>query len=439
MTFSKCSFVVVACAAAVFGCSGRPNNNNEKITIEEATSYISGYVANGDFSGVAVIARSGKILVSASFGYADIESQSGLDFDTSFHIASLSKTFTGAAIMRLVEDGKVTLDASLATYIPEFPDANRITILHLLRHESGIPDYWTAPDISEISQQPITTDELILWLGKRSLEFAPGSQSRYSNSGYAVLAAVIERVSGQPYHTYLAEYVYPPGALDQTHEFRGHADATGYQPSYEEAGIAPAPTYNPSFLLGAGSLESTANDLIVWCNEFIRDRRSPDSTQLAYGWGSRKSGERQWLEQSGRNPGYASHLRAYPDEGLCIVVLSNIESESVNSIAQGLAGLSAGENVPSPARRNVELLTVNQMEDFVGQYQIEPGSIVDVRVTAAGLELAGTNGPFLPLEAIDKDRFFYRQLHVEIGVDRDADDNVIALLWGGSYPLPKLK
>lgn len=439
MLFSKRSFMVFAFATLAVACSGQSDSNNERNLIENANDYISGYVENGDFSGIAVISRSGDILVNASFGYADIESRSEINFHTSFHIASLSKTFTSAAIMHLVEDGSVSLDESLATYIPNFPDADRITIRHLLRHESGIPDYWTASDIGDISQRLITTDELILWLGKRPLEFAPGSQSRYSNSGYAVLAAVIERVSGQPYHIYLAEHVYPPGALDQTREFRGHADAIGYQPSYEEAGIAPAPTYNPSFLLGAGSLESTPSDLIDWCNEFIRSHRDPDTKHLTYGWGLRKSGGRQWLEQSGRNPGYASHLRAYPDEELCIVVLSNIESESVNSIAEGLASLADGENVLAPVQRNIKPLLLNQMEDLVGQYQIEPGRIVEVRRTAAGLVLAGTSGPFLPLEAIGEDRFFYRQLYVEIEIDRDADENVIALLWGGSYPLPKTR
>lgn len=439
MMLRKRSFMMLACIAAFVACSEQSEYADRNMLSEHARSYVSGYVANGDFSGIAVVSQSGSILVSESFGYSDIKSQSAPDLHTSFHIASLSKTFTSAAIMRLVENGMVKLDASLATYIPDFPDADRITIHHLLRHESGIPDYWTAPDISEISQRPLSTDELILWLGQRPLEFAPGSQSRYSNSGYAVLAAVIESVSGQPYHDYLSTHVYPPEVLDMTREFRGQADAIGYQPSYEAAGIAPAPTYNASFLLGAGSLESTADDLIAWCDEVIRSHQTRGSAQLIYGWGARESDDRQWLEQSGRNPGYASHLRVYPDESLCIVVLSNIESESVNAIAEGLASLAAGQKVTPPAQRDLKLLAPNQMEDFTGLYQIEPGRNVEVRGTAAGLVLAGTGGPFLPLEAMGEDRFFYRQLYVEIGVERDADDNVIALLWGGTYPLPKIK
>ncbi len=424
---------------ALFGCQPdaaeviEPGLDNRLQKIAEP------FFANRDFSGIVAVARGGRMIGKATVGFSDFQSSTAHDEHTSFHVASISKTFTAAAIRRLASQGRLSLDDPLSDFLPDFPDGDRITLLHLLGHQSGVPDYWSLPDVSAYSSRQTSTEEIIAWLASQQLDFAPGSASAYSNSGYALLAAVIEQVAEQSYHEYLHQEIFPAASLKETSLYSNDADAVGYSPAYGRDRIEPSPPYDPSMLVGAGSLKSTASDLLGWCGSFNSEFSNTESTNASYGWGVRQKGKRRWVEQTGRNPGFSAHLRAYPDSGVCIVVLSNIESDSVAALGAAAAATVFGELVTGPAERPAIALSQDELAPYVGRFEIFPGNTVEVALGGDGLVLRGRNGAFLPLEATGKDTFFYRQLYTTIAAERDEAGKVTALLWGGSAKLPRVE
>ena len=432
-----CSPVLVLLILLTASCGQTIETSSEEDFSTKTKLHVAAYTQNKDFSGIVAISVAGELLVDEPFGFADVDSQQVATLDTSFHIASLSKTFTAAAIRILIENRQLGLEDPVSLYLPDFPRGQAITIRHLLAHQSGIPDYWSLPDAHELSLEYITVEDLVSWLGQHPLEFEPGSQSRYSNSGYALLAAIIERASDLKYHDYIQKQITGPAELSSVREFGGSADAIGYEPSYSVSGVTRNRNYNPSILIGAGSLKSSTRDLVAWCQlNIVQMKNSGDP--FTYGWGERKDGDLVWLEQTGRVSGFASHIRAYPETETCIVVLSNIESDAVSAIGKDLFQILSGGSLSPPNIRSPHTVDESQLSDYVGWFEIQPGQSVEIVQTNNGLMLRGLNGPFLPLEPTEKDVFFYRQLYVEIEAHRGGDGSVDALLWGREYPMPRI-
>lgn len=397
------------------------------------------FFANRDFSGVVAVSRDGELIGEAAVGFADAEKARAPDLHTSFHVASISKTFTAAAIRALLSQDRLALNDPIARFLPDFPKASAITIRHLLDHQSGVPDYWSLAEVNEYASRRTSIDELVAWLGTKPLDFEPGSSNSYSNSGYALLAAVVEAASETDYHDYLIHYVFPAAGLEETSAFEQDADATGFVPSYAADRIGPSAPYDASILIGAGSIKSTAADLLSWCDAFIADFVDDTSPVFVHGWGVRKENGRRRAEQTGRNPGFSAHLRAYPDSRTCVVVLSNIESDSVTTLGAGASAIAFGEKTTAPAARPLISVPQSKLAALVGRFQISPGRTVETSLGANGLLLRGQNGPFLPLESIGQDKFFYRQLYTTVEAERDESGLVTALLWGGSYRLPRVE
>ena len=416
---------------------GKPIGTEDRLEVAGA-ALVDRYFGNGDFSGISIVSKSGQVLFEYSAGFLELGKDKMPTRDSSFHIASISKTFTAAAIRKLIDQGEVALDDRLIEFLPTFPGAGEITIRHLLNHESGLPDFWSQPDIGEVSRRSNSMQQLVDWIGDKPRDHVPGAKSVYSNSGYLVLAAVVEAVSGMSYYGFLDEQVMRPAGLAHTGRYATDADASGYQPSFGASRVSPPAAYDPSLLIGSGSLKSTAADLLAWCDKFNEDFNDAGTAPFLYGWGVRQSEDRRWVQQTGRNPGFAAHIRAYPDSETCIILLSNIESEAVAELGAGLAALAFGEELQPPALRAVARLPAEKLAGYVGYYDAGPGNRLEVRLVNDGLELRGGAGAFLPLEPIGGDRFFYRQLNVEVIGQRDASGAVSALLWDGKYPLPRI-
>lgn len=396
------------------------------------------FAGNGDFSGVVAIARNGELRGHAAVGRKESGDPYLPDLDTSFHIASVSKTFTAAAIRALVSDGLLAMDDTIADHLADYPSGELITIRQLLDHQSGIPDYWKLADVSATMARSPSTQELVRWLAAQPLAFEPGSQSAYSNSGYAILAAVIESVARQPYHTFLEKRVYPSAGLQRTSAYNNDADVGGRLPDFKPRMSQPSQPYDPAILVGAGSLKSTANDLLRWCDAFLTDYLDAATPKLLHGWGVRQENGRQHAEQTGRNPGFSAHIRAYPDARTCVVVLSNLESEAVTAIGAGAAAIAFGDPVTLPELRQIVDVPEGALRAIVGRYEIAPGEHLEVKYGPEGLLLRGNNGPFLPLEPLSNDRFFYRQLYTSLTAERDDSGRVEALLWGGNWKLDRI-
>jgi CubicO group peptidase (beta-lactamase class C family) len=222
--------------------------------------------------GMAVgVSHQGKVVFARGYGLSDIEHRSPLTPDSPFLLASVTKQFTAAAILLLVQDGKVALEDKLSKYLPQFAQPADVTVYQLLVHTSGIPDYAEDPAGSPTKSVPKTLDDMVAWIGRLQAErrFAPGAAWGYSNSNYVLLGKIVEQASGSPLPDFFRQRLFAPAGLKDT-AFDDPADVVpgrvrGYRRARGAAsGFANADWISPTIPGAAGGLRTTINDLLRW-------------------------------------------------------------------------------------------------------------------------------------------------------------------------------
>jgi D-alanyl-D-alanine carboxypeptidase len=289
---------------------------------------------------VVIVSQDGKPLLKKTYGVADMEKKTPLAFTDAMRIASVTKTFTAAAIMLLEEDGKLSLQDEITRHLPDFPThGHKITIAHLLSHISGIAVYTESPKFREIVREGMTNADVMNFIRSLPLSSAPGTVNDYNNSGYYVLGAVIEKVSGVPYAEFLDKRIFTP--LKMTDTFVDGATSKQAIAGYRVQGerTAPAPKVNPAMSYSAGALVSTANDMArwvaaverrellkpaTWTRMLTRTTMVDGSTaDYAHGWRLRQLRGLNTIEQGGNISGFQSQLMMFPKEKLSFIFISN--------------------------------------------------------------------------------------------------------------------
>ena len=227
------------------------------------------YTKYDQFNGTALVADNGKVIYKKGFGLANMEWNIPNTPDTKFRLGSITKQFTATLVLQLVEQGKIKLDGKLIDYLPDYRNdtGSKVTIHHLLSHTSGIPSYTALPNFAQnISRNPYTVDEFVKKYASGDLEFEPGTKFAYNNSGYFLLGAIIEKVTGKPYEQVVKENIFDPaGMKDSGYDHWGtilKKRATGYTKT--SRGYDTAPYLDMSIPYAAGSLYSTVEDLYLW-------------------------------------------------------------------------------------------------------------------------------------------------------------------------------
>ena len=318
-----------------------------------AEAVIQRHIAAKTFSGVVLIADRGKPVFRKAYGVANREWNMAMTPDTVFRIGSTTKTFTAAAILRLVEEGKLGLDDPIAKYYPAAPKAwAGITLRNLLTHTSGIANYI---EINGIIRGAVrlqeTPDDLVALVRDRPLDFPPGSKFKYSNTGYVLLGMVIAKVSGQTYAHYLDNAFFKPLGLAHT-AYDDLADvvakrASGYWRPGPAGAWENARLMTPEALDAAGALRSNADDLLKWDQALHRGNiLSPASRRAmftdeghGYGLGSFvevRHGHRLW-DHGGNLAGFCNAFEYYPDDGVTVIVMDNVEGQDAETLAKELA------------------------------------------------------------------------------------------------------
>ncbi|GAC1475338.1 MAG: serine hydrolase domain-containing protein [Isosphaeraceae bacterium] len=321
-------------------------------------------VKNDRFCGAILVARDGKVLARRGYGMANLELEVPNTPETRFRLGSLTKQFTATALMILRERGKVDVHEKVKTYLPESPRAwDEVTLHHLLTHTSGIPSYTSLPDYLTRMREPTTPDQLLARFKDRPLEFPPGSKYQYSNSGYAVLGKVIEAVSGRGYADFLHEAIFEPLNMKNTGYDRSPPILKHRASGYTRSLLA---TINADYLdmsipYAAGGLYSTVDDLLLWDraldSEKLVSRKTlemmftPFKENYGYGWLITREFGRAMLSHQGGINGFVTDIRRFPDEKLCVIVMSNFEVAPVESIAHDLSAIALGEPISAPVHR----------------------------------------------------------------------------------------
>ncbi len=316
---------------------------------------------SADSPGLAVgLMCGGRLIFARGYGLADLDKRTSITASTDFRLASLTKQFTAMAVMLLVHDGRLKYEETLTQIFPEFPKyGSTITIRQLLNHTSGLKDYeplydkhLSAAHPDAMSHIPQIKDKEVLQLLERqsTTDFPSGSKWEYSNSGYSVLAMVVQRVSGEPFEDFLAERIFRPLHMRNTLAFVNGKNAVpnrayGYSKNKDNSGWALSDQSPTSAVLGDGGIYTSIEDMSVW-DQALRDHtllteqemepaftpvkvtggvRKPDGNSSAYGFGwfldPYKGHRRTW--HYGETIGFLTAIHRLPDHGLSVVVLAN--------------------------------------------------------------------------------------------------------------------
>jgi len=312
-------------------------------------SYIKGLPTAQHFRGTIVAERNGHVLVEKSYGLAVEEWKVPNSPDTKFEIASVSKQFTAAAILQLVDSGKLQVDDPVSKYYSEAPLSWKdITVHQLLTHASGLPNN-RLDDFTKGICSPYTPDELIKTFRDRPLAFTPGSSWAYTNTEYYLLAFIIEKLSGESYGAYLARHIFEPLKMVRS----GFATTLAIVPQLaqgytrENGSLRHRDYFDRSLEIGAGGIYTNAEDLLRWNRaldspgflsahalDLMFTAHPPGN--YGYGWFIATSPRRKIYHEGG-DPGFAAFEARYPDEHVVIIILANEDDSPVRDIADALA------------------------------------------------------------------------------------------------------
>jgi len=288
-----------------------------------------------------LVVKDGKPLINKSYGLADVASQTKATPSTNYRLASVTKQFTAAAILLLMQDGKLTLSDRIRSYFPALPRRlDSVTIEHLLTHTSGVIDYEDVIPAGTTAQLH-DADVLRLLESQDSTYFTPGTKYQYSNSGYALLALLVERVSGKSFATFLRDRIFAPVGMAHTVAFENGMSTVSnraYGYTLRGGSWVQKDQSVTSAVLGDGGVYSSADDLLKW-DAALYDSRllndesrrlafSPhtdtDKPEIKYGFGWRITGETLW--HSGETSGFRNVIVRNPSRRLTVVILTNRDS-----------------------------------------------------------------------------------------------------------------
>jgi len=399
------------------------------------------YVDAHQFMGVVLVAHGDEVIFSKAYGSANLEWDVPNTPDTKFRLGSLTKQFTAAAVLLLEERGKVKLDDPIKTYYPDAPPAwDAITLRHLLGHTSGIPNYTATPDFGRMSATHSTPADLVQRVANLPLEFQPGAQMRYSNTGYVLLGMVIEKASGGGYAAFLKQNLFDPlGMKDTGYDVNALVlpkRASGYTPGPN--GIANAIYVDMTTPFSAGGLYSTAADLLRWERALFGGKVvSPASFEKMTTQGKGNYGMGLFIEvdaghrvigHGGGIPGFNSRLAHFPDSDITVVALSNLNGPGSDAIAQKLGLLAQGDKVVlMPERKSIQV-PVAVLQKYVGEYDFDGTRVLKVTLEDGQLYCQVTGDGKFPIAPETPTRFFPLPFEAQFEFKTDKKGNVTGML-----------
>jgi CubicO group peptidase (beta-lactamase class C family) len=302
------------------------------------------------FAGVVLVARGDKVILERAAGYSDREAKRPNTIDTQFRIGSMNKMFTSVAILQLVEQGKLSLDDTVGKYIPGYPArdvATKVKIRHLLTHTGGTGDIF-GPEFARKRLELRTLDDYYRLYGARELDQEPGANFRYSNYGYILLGLIIEKAGGMSYYDYVREKIFAPAGMTATDSLPETESVPRRSVGYmrRDGEWKPNTDTLPWRGTSAGGGYSTARDLLKFAlalqsgklmsKERLAEASQPQVGNYGFGFITDGRGALRQYGHGGGAPGMNGELRIYPESGLVIVVLGNLDPPFATNVANFL-------------------------------------------------------------------------------------------------------
>lgn len=347
-------FLLTSCSSNQSNVDQTPEVNKEvkqKDTEEQNLSFeqkLDDFMVKMNFSGSILLVKDNKIKIAKGYKMADSEKKQLNGPETVFQIGSMTKAFTAAAIMQLQEAGKLHIDDPVEKYIIDYP-YEKVKLYDLLTHTSGIPNLTNFPDYISTMDIRISVSENIAKFKDKPLEFEPGSQFNYSNSGYILLGAVIEKVSGQSYSQYIKEHILTPLGMDRSGYLNRDRITNNIAMGYlETVEWLPAMEIDMTVPYAAGGIYSTVNDIYKWIQGLEEGKiinaaswkamRTPNKQGYALGWGI-VDPEGLIYAHNGSINGFSSIVFRNITKGTAVIILSNVEDTGTGSMMEALSSM----------------------------------------------------------------------------------------------------
>jgi CubicO group peptidase (beta-lactamase class C family) len=346
------------------------------------------------FSGIVAVAENGRPIVVRAYGRANRDTGAVADADTRFRIGSVTKQFTAACVLQLAEQGKLRIEDSIRTYMPDYPakTGDRVTLHELLSHTSGIPSYTDDDAFMNGRDKDHTPAQVLAAFKDKPLHFEPGSDWEYSNSNYFLLGLVIEKVSGQTYERYLQDHVLGAAGMTRTSTVDApDAPDTAIGYDGDDSGdetLSRARAISMTVPFAAGALRSTVNDLLKWdralagtavLSEASKARMfAPVRNEYGYGVGVDTVEGHVVESHGGGIDGFRSYFVRIPDAGLAVVVLCNspVDPEPIGRALPPM--LLAGKRTPPVREREPAEVTPRLVARVLGDYTMSVASKKDL-------------------------------------------------------------
>ena len=388
---------------------------------------------------VVLIAEKGKVIYQKAFGMANLELNVPMDTNMIFGIGSITKQFTAIAILQLAEQGKLSLEDDITKYIKDYPTHGyHISIINLLTHTSGIKSFGNIDGWDSNKERiDFSVDKLIDEFKNQAMEFAPGTNWSYGNSGYTLAGKIIEVVSGMSYPQYLEESLFKPAGMKNTYYGNNQKIIKKRAYSYQEVNGEKinAEYVSISQRFSSGSIISTAGDLFNW-NEALKknivisskslelartDFKLNDGSRTGYGLGWNISDVNGVLayEHAGSINGYRSNEIYLPDEDVFVVILTNRDYDSPSDLSVKIAALAIGR----PYQWEPTYKPVN-LPEYKGTYINSQNEKRSILMEGERLYYMRNNGEKIKLIPVARDKFQFDQSFITFHFLRDAKGNV---------------
>ncbi|MBO0933769.1 serine hydrolase [Fibrella aquatilis] len=409
---------------------------------EKADEYLTASASLHRFNGTVLIAQKGTVLLQKGYGWRNQSTKTPNDTGSIYQLGSITKTFTGAAIMQLQAEGKLAITDKLSQYLPDYPNGNQISLNDLFAHTSGIYDYKNflytkdGPDKVDFTR-PVSKDRIVAMFSSQPTTSKPGGKEHYTNSGYFLLGLVIEKVTGKPFEAVIREQFINPLHLTQTGFDFVNLHRLGKTTPYTLQGDSVRVLVTPidsTAGYAAGGMFSTVGDLYRWTQALQAERvlnpadwkqtLTPiGKTNWGYGWGVNTfKTTNDLVFQNGNLPGFATYLMLFPKTDMVIIALANTDDAadltSLEPIVRDLVFISA--DMPYQIPKNRKAITLNEsiLRQYIGKYQLDKKRILAItfeneklflQVTGQGkLEIFPETETDFFLSVVDAQLTFYK-------------------------------
>ena len=430
--------VVIVVLFLSIGCSAQnPQAEVEKLIaakIKPESGGVTVAVAQGD-----------NLLFSKGYGLANVEYNIPNSPKTIFHVASVSKQFTAFAIALLADQGKIALDDDIRKYLPELHDfGSKITIRHLVHHTSGLRDQWNLLALAGWRLDDVITKNQVLQLisHQDELNFKPGDEFSYCNTGYTLMGEIVSRVTGKSFPDWCSENIFKPLSMDRTLFYDDHEKIVKDRAySYNDSPVGLKKSVLSYANAGATSLFTTAEDLTKWSANFYKMKvgnktvmkqmeergilNKGDTLSYAFGQVISKYKGVNSIAHSGGDAGYRTFLVRFPEQQYSIVVLSNIGSFNPAALAYEVADIYLKkylqqDNKPSETKPTTAAaggtvaVSENVLKLYEGQYKLNAEMIVTIKIDGGKLTAQATGQPVIMLAAASETEFVVPEYGIKI-------------------------